>query len=62
MIMSNVHNTAQEEHIIDEVYNDNSQEMQLMITGVMLSFRLDRDMALMKIAEMRIQEWRESHD
>jgi len=60
--MSNVHNTAQEEHIIDEVYNDNSQEMQLMITGVMLSFRLDRDMALMKIAEMRIQEWRESHD
>ena len=60
--MSNEHNTAQEEHIIDEVYNDNSQEMQLMITGVMLSFRLDRDMALMKIAEMRIQEWRESHD
>ena len=60
--MSNVHNTAQEEFIIDEVYNDNSQEMQLMITGVMLSFRLDRDMALMKIAEMRIQEWRESHD
>jgi len=60
--MSNVHNTAQEEHIIDEVYNDNSQEMQLMITGVMLSFRLDRDMALMKIAEMRIHQWRESHD
>jgi len=60
--MSNVHNTAQEEHIIDEVYNDNSQEMQLMITGVMLSFRLDRDMALMKIAEMRIEKWRESHD
>ena len=60
--MSNEHNTAQEEFIIDEVYNDNSQEMQLMITGVMLSFRLDRDMALMKIAEMRIHQWRESHD
>tara|TARA_R110000824_G_scaffold144171_1_gene312038 strand:+ start:205 stop:387 length:183 start_codon:yes stop_codon:yes gene_type:complete len=60
--MSNEHNTAQEEFIIDEVYSDNSQEMQLMVTGVMLSFRLDRDMALMKIAEMRIQEWRESHD
>ena len=60
--MSNEHNTAQEEYIIDEVYNDNSQEMQLMVTGVMLSFRLDRDMALMKIAEMRIHQWRESHD
>ena len=60
--MSNEHNTAQEEFIIDEVYNDNSQEMQLMITGVMLSFRLDRDMALMKISSMRIEKWRESHD
>jgi len=60
--MSNEHNTAQEEYIIDEVYNDNSQEMQLMVTGVMLNFRIDRDMALMKIAEMRIHQWRESHD
>ena len=59
--MSNVHNTAQEEHIIDEVYNDNSQEMQLMITGVMLSFRINRDMALMKITEMRVQEWYNAH-
>lgn len=60
--MSNEHNIAQEEYIIDEVYNDNSQEMQLMVTGVMLNFRIDRDMALMKIAEMRIHQWRESHD
>ena len=38
-----LHNIEQEERIIDEVYNDNSQEMQLMITGVMLSFGIDRD-------------------
>ena len=59
--MSNEHNTAQEEFIIDEVYSDNSQEMQLMVTGVMLSFKVDRDMALMKITEMRIEEWRKAH-
>ena len=60
--MSNEHNIAQEESIMDEVYNDNSQEMQLMITGVMLSFRIDRDSALDMITEMRIHQWRESHD
>ena len=59
--MSNEHNIAQEESIMDEVYNDNSQEMQLMITGVMLSFRINRDMALMKITEMRVQEWYNAH-
>jgi len=59
--MSNEHNIAQEEYILDEVYNDNSQEMQLMVTGVMLSFKVDRDMALMKITEERIEEWRKAH-
>jgi len=59
--MSNEHNIAQEESIMDEVYNDNSQEMQLMVTGVMLSFRIDRDNALDKIAEMRVQEWYDAH-
>ena len=60
--MSNLHNIEQEERIIDEVYNDNSQEMQLMITGVMLSFGIDRDMAMIKIAEMRVHQWRIAHD
>jgi len=60
--MSNEHNIAQEESIMDEVYNDNSQEMQLMVTGVMLSFRIDRDSALDMITEMRIHQWRKSHD
>ena len=59
--MSNEHNIAQEEYILDEVYNDNSTEMQLMVTNIMLSFKVDRDMALMKITEMRIEEWREAH-
>ena len=60
--MSNLHNIEQEERIIDVVYNDNSQEMQLMITGVMLSFGIDRDMAMIKIAEMRVHQWRKAHD
>ena len=60
--MSNEHNTAQEEFIIDEVYSDNSTEMQLKVKGLMASFGYDRDMALMKITEQRIEEWRESHD
>ena len=59
--MSNEHNIAQEEYILDEVYNDNSQEMQLMVTNIMLSFKVDRDMALMKITEERIEEWRKAH-
>ena len=60
--MSNEQNTAQEEHIINEVYADNSTEMQLLVKGLMASFGYDRDMALMKITEQRIEEWRESHD
>ena len=60
--MSNEQNTAQEEHIIDEVYADNSTEMQLLVKGLMAIFGYDRDMALMKITEQRIEEWRESHD
>ena len=44
--MSNEHNIAQEEYILDEVYNDNSTEMQLMVTNIMLSFKVDRDLAL----------------
>ena len=59
--MSNEHNIAQEESIMDEVYNDNSTEMQLMVTNIMLSFKVDRDMALMKITEERIEEWRKAH-
>jgi|TARA_R110000744_G_scaffold341353_1_gene446595 hypothetical protein len=59
--MSNEHNIAQEEYILDEVYNDNSTEMQLMVTNIMLSFKVDRDMALMKITEERIEEWRKAH-
>ena len=60
--MSNEQNTAQDELIIDEVYADNSTEMQLLVKGLMASFGYDRDMALMKITEQRIEEWRESHD
>ena len=60
--MSNEQNTAQEEHSIDEVYAVNSTEMQLLVKGLMASFGYDRDMALMKITEQRIEEWRESHD
>jgi len=59
--MSNEHNTAQEEFIIDEVYNDNSTKMQLEVKGIMATFGLNRDMALMKISSMRIEKWRESH-
>ena len=60
--MSNEHNTAQEEYILDEVYADNSTEMQLLVKGLMATFGYNRDMALMKITEERIEEWRESHD
>ena len=60
--MSNVHNTAQEEYITDEVYADNSTKMQLEVKGIMATFGLNRDMALMKISSMRIEKWRESHD
>ena len=59
--MSNEHNTAQEEFIIDEVYADNSTEMQLLVKGLMASFGYNRDMALMKITEERIEEWRKAH-
>ena len=59
--MSNEHNIAQEEYILDEVYNDNSTEMQLLVKGLMASFGYNRDMALMKITEERIEEWRKAH-
>jgi hypothetical protein len=60
--MSNLHNIEQEEFIIDEVYTDNSTKMQSLVKGLMATFGYDRDMALMKIAEQRIEEWREAHD
>ena len=46
---------------MDEVYTDNSPETQLLVKGLMATFGYDRDMALMKITEQRIEEWREAH-
>jgi hypothetical protein len=60
--MSNLHNIEQEERITDEVYTDNSPETQLLVKGLMATFGYDRDMALMKIAEQRVEEWRKAHD